>query len=138
MILLGITISSIAQDNLTYQKPPDEIAKLMDAPLTPTVLFSPDKSMMILLDRSDYPTIEELSRPELRIAGLRINPNNFGQSRNNFFIGIKIKSPKDQKEYSISNHHLHFKLVIFIFHQTARKQLFYKPTLTTLSFGWWI
>jgi hypothetical protein len=83
-----------AQDAATYQRPPQAIADLVEAPSTPAVLFSPDKAWMVFLDRSDYPTIEELSRPELRIAGLRINPDNFGQSRNNFFIGIKIKTMK--------------------------------------------
>lgn len=124
IFLIGATISSVAQDNLSYQKPPDEIAKLVDAPLTPAVLFSPDKSMMILLDRSDYPSIEELSRPELRIAGLRINPNNFGQSRNNFFIGIKIKSLKDQKEYSISNLPSPLQISNFSFSPDSKKSAF--------------
>jgi hypothetical protein len=91
-----------AQDGSGYQTPPDAITQLVDAPLTPTVLFSPDKSVMVMLDRSDLPSIEELSRPELRIAGLRINPDNFGQSRNNFFIGMKVKKLSDKKDYSIS------------------------------------
>jgi dipeptidyl aminopeptidase/acylaminoacyl peptidase len=91
----------VAQDNLSYQKPPDVITQLVDAPLTPTVLFSPDKSVMVMLNRSDLPSIEELSRPELRIAGLRINPDNFGPSRNNFFIGMKLKKLSDKKDYNI-------------------------------------
>src|SRR5438105_7935028 len=91
-----------AQDNLQYQTPPDDIAKLVDAPLTPCVLFSPDKSVMLMLTRSDLPGIEELSRPELRIAGLRINPENFGPSRNNFLIGMKVKKLSEKKDYDIA------------------------------------
>jgi dipeptidyl aminopeptidase/acylaminoacyl peptidase len=91
-----------AQDNLQYQTPPDVIIKLVDAPLTPAVLFSPDKSVMVMLDRSDLPSIEELSRPELRIAGLRINPDNFGQSRNNFLVGMKVKRLSDRKDYDVA------------------------------------
>ena len=124
IFFVWIAYSSQAQDNLTYQQPPDDIAKLVDAPLTPAVLFSPDKSMMILLDRSDYPTIEELSRPELRIAGLRINPDNFGQSRNNFFIGIKAKNLKDQKEYAITNLPSPLQLSNFTFSPDSRKAAF--------------
>ena len=67
-----------------YQRPPEEIAKILEAPQTPGVSISPDKTLMALLDNDDYPTIEELSRPELRLAGLRINPNNFGPSRASF------------------------------------------------------
>src|SRR5579859_1511993 len=92
----------IAQDNLQYQTPPDVITKLVDASLTPAVVFSPDKSMMVMLNRSDLPGIEELSRPELRIAGLRINPDNFGSSRNNFFTGIRVKKLSDKKDYDIA------------------------------------
>src|SRR5215831_64913 len=85
-----------------YQRPPEEIAKLVEAPLTPSVSVTPDKNWLVLIDRSDYPSIEELSRPELRIAGLRINPDNFGPSRNNFFIGLKFKNLKDLKEYTVT------------------------------------
>jgi hypothetical protein len=81
-LILFLTGSlAYAQENIRYQRPPEEIAKLVEAPLTPLVSFSPDKVWMLLLERSDYPSIEELSRPELRIAGLRINPENFGPSR---------------------------------------------------------
>ena len=34
--------------------------------------------------------------------GLRINPDNFGPSRNNFFIGMKIKKMSDKKDYDIT------------------------------------
>ena len=97
-----VSIITLGQDNLGYQRPPDAIAKLVEAPLTPAISISPDKTWMAMLDRSDFPTIEELSRTELRIAGLRINPDNFGPSRNNFFIGLKFKNLKDMKEYTIS------------------------------------
>ena len=102
IILAIVSLSSYAQDNLGYQRPPEEIAKLVEAPLTPIVALSPDKTWMALLDRSDYPSIEELSRPELRIAGLRINPDNFGPTRANYFIGIKFKNLKDMKEHTVS------------------------------------
>jgi len=92
-----------AQDNQGYQRPPEEIVKLLEAPLTPFVSFSPDKLWMLLLERSDFPTIEQLSRPELRIAGLRINPENFGPSRSNYTIGLKVKQLSDGKDLEIKN-----------------------------------
>jgi dipeptidyl aminopeptidase/acylaminoacyl peptidase len=102
-LLLLITYSSFGQENLGYQRPPEEIAKLLEAPLTPFVSFSPDKQWMLLLDRSDFPTIEQLSRPELRIGGLRINPQNFGPSRSNYTIGLKLKQLSDNAEREIKN-----------------------------------
>ena len=103
LFLLTLSYTGICQDNPTYQRPPEEIANLVEAPLTPFVNFSPDKQWMLLLDRSDYPTIEELSRPELRIAGLRINPENFGPSRGNYLIGLKAKRLSDGQEFEIKN-----------------------------------
>lgn len=91
ILLFLCTTTLFAQENITYQRPPEEIAKLVEAPLTPFVTFSTDKQWMLLMERSDYPTIEQLSRPELRIAGLRINPDNFGPSRANYVIGLKAR-----------------------------------------------
>ena len=125
IFLLWLTATvTLAQDNFGYQRPPAEIAKLVEAPLTPTVLLSPDKNWMTLLDRSDYPSIEELSRPELRIAGLRINPENFGPSRNNFFIGLKFKNLKDMKEYSLSGLPSPLQISNFSFSPDSRKAIF--------------
>ena len=93
--------SAHAQDNIGYQRPPEEIAKLVEAPLTPLVTFSADKNWMVFLERSDYPSIEQLSRPELRLAGLRINPNNYGPSRSTNFIGISMRKMGDDKNLEI-------------------------------------
>ncbi len=113
-----------AQPNTGYQRPPEEIAKLIEAPLTPAVVLSPDKSVMAMLDRSDFPTIEELSRPELRIAGLRINPDNFGPSRTNPFIGLKFKSLKDMKEHPVTGLPATIQLSNFTFAPDSRKASF--------------
>ncbi|MBT1699435.1 prolyl oligopeptidase family serine peptidase [Fulvivirgaceae bacterium PWU4] len=103
LILILAAAPGFAQDNITYQRPPDDIAKLVEAPLTPAISISHDNAWMLLLERSDYPTIEELSRPELRIAGLRINPDNFGPSRAIYSIGLKAKKLAENKDYEIKN-----------------------------------
>jgi len=104
ILVLGCLVAVVATFAQSgYQRPPEEIAKLVEAPLTPLVSVSPDKNWMILMDQSDYPSIEELSRPELRIAGQRINPDNFGPSRLSYVTGIKLKNIKDLKEYAIAN-----------------------------------
>ncbi|HET9277348.1 MAG TPA: prolyl oligopeptidase family serine peptidase, partial [Flavitalea sp.] len=40
------------------------------------------------------PSVEELAQPELRIAGIRINPNNFGPSRAVYTINFQLKNIK--------------------------------------------
>jgi dipeptidyl aminopeptidase/acylaminoacyl peptidase len=83
-----------AQDDFRYQLPPKDLQDLVLAKPTPSVAVDDRAEWLLLLERSDYPTIEEMAQPELRIAGLRINPNNFGPSRATTFNGIRIRNIK--------------------------------------------
>jgi dipeptidyl aminopeptidase/acylaminoacyl peptidase len=85
----------------TYQTPPKAIADLVNAPSTPSVSFSKNGDWMMLLERADNPSIEELSQPELRIAGLRINPATSGPSRGRGVENIKIKMTNGGEEIQI-------------------------------------
>ncbi len=90
-----------AQDQATYQTPPQAIQDLVLAKPTPLVSVDGKAEWMLLLERSDFPSIAELAEPELRIAGLRINPNNFGPSRSGASTGIQIKNIKTNKVFDI-------------------------------------
>ena len=82
-LLLALLFAALplrAQDT-TYQTPPSALAALVDAPPTPDVRLGPDRTRMLLLHRPGLPGIAELAEPELRLAGLRINPANNGPSR---------------------------------------------------------
>jgi dipeptidyl aminopeptidase/acylaminoacyl peptidase len=84
-----------AQENLDYQKPSKEILQLVDVPLAPYVMMDDSREHMVLLYRDAYKTIEELSRKELRLGGLRIDPvTNIG-SRTTYYNNIKIKNISD-------------------------------------------
>lgn len=73
-----------------YQLPPPEILTLADAPMPPYHSPSPSNRYLLQLQLSRYKSLEELTQTELRLAGLRINPANFNQSRVSFVRGIKI------------------------------------------------
>ena len=60
-----------AQEELTYQMPPEEIVRLVDAPPTPRVSVSPDGKTIMMLESPNLPAIEEVAQPELRLAGTR-------------------------------------------------------------------
>ncbi len=90
--------TSIGQDLGIYQTPPKVISDLLLAPPTPMVSVDSKGNFMLVMERNSYPTVEELGQPELKIAGLRINPNNASLSRQtyiNHFIVRNIKSNKD-------------------------------------------
>jgi dipeptidyl aminopeptidase/acylaminoacyl peptidase len=119
-----ILFATVAFAQNGYRRPPEEIAKLVEAPLTPIVTVSPDKTWMVMLEQSDYPSIEELSRPELRIAGVRINPDNFGPSRLPYISGLKLKNLKDLKEHSIANLPSELQLTNLVFSPDNKKATF--------------
>lgn len=92
----------MAQDAIEYQTPPKAIYHLVMATPTPGVSIDSKGNYMLVLQRSSMPTVEDLAQPELRIAGLRINPNNFGPSRSSYFTGIIIKEVQGGKEYAVT------------------------------------
>ena len=97
IILCLLVLPSLSADE-GYKMPPKAIADLVDAPVTPNVSLSPDKKHILILERSSLPSIEELSQPELRLAGLRINPFTNGRSRSNNYKSIIIQNIKSGKQ----------------------------------------
>ncbi len=100
--LLFICSNLFAQDAIEYQTPPKEIYDLVMAKPTPGVSFDSKGQYMLVLGRSSMPSVEDLAQPELRIAGLRINPNNFGPSRSGYTTDIIIKEVATGKEFPIA------------------------------------
>ncbi|MCF8342004.1 MAG: prolyl oligopeptidase family serine peptidase [Chitinophagaceae bacterium] len=90
--LLFTAASSMAQDVSGYQLPPKVISDLLLAPLPPTVQVDGKMKYMVQFQRSQYPTVEELGQPEAKIAGLRINPNNFSPTRQNYIKSISVEN----------------------------------------------
>jgi dipeptidyl aminopeptidase/acylaminoacyl peptidase len=85
-----LTTFTYAQEN-TYQKPPKEILELVDVPRAPGVLLDEAKEKMVLLYSNSYKSIEELSKEELRLGGLRIDPKTNIGSRVTYVNNVKIK-----------------------------------------------
>jgi dipeptidyl aminopeptidase/acylaminoacyl peptidase len=99
---LALFITANAQNTNGYQTPPKAIADLLLAKPTPSVSIDKKATWMLIMERNSYPTVEELGQPEVRVAGLRLNPNNFSPSRQNFINGLKLKNIKTGKESSIT------------------------------------
>jgi len=82
--------------DLKYQKPPDVMVKMVDAPPTPVISLGPATSagprMMLIEQSSSLPTIADLAEPELRLAGLRFNPKVEAPSRTRYFTSLKLEA----------------------------------------------
>lgn len=98
-IIIPIIIQ--AQDQPGYQVPPQPVADLVNAPQTPAVSMNSGGDWIALMERPGYISIEELAQPELRLAGLRINPRTNGPSRSTNYIGFTIKNIKENKVIKI-------------------------------------
>lgn len=96
-----ITSGLTAQIRTGYQLPPKDITDLLLATPIPAVSVDRKGEWMLLSQRNSYPPVEELAQPELRIAGLRFNPDNYALSRQNFINGFGLKNLKTGKEYAI-------------------------------------
>lgn len=104
-----VTISPflvVAQDNITYQKPPQAIVDLLEAPPTPQVVVSSEGAggprTLLIEQPGGLLTIADLAQPELRLAGLRFNPRTNGPSRLPYMIGLKLKPLPDGKEIGVN------------------------------------
>lgn len=106
-LALVMLVSSVAmgQGNDTkigYQMPPEEIASLIDAPWTPSVYVSPYRDWMLLASWPGLPPMAEVAQPELRLAGLRINPRTNGPSRGWNASGLTFKRMSDGEEFAVT------------------------------------
>jgi dipeptidyl aminopeptidase/acylaminoacyl peptidase len=99
---LLIASFSFSQDDVSYKMPPKDIADLLLVKPTPNVTVDSYGEWMLFTQSNSYPSVEELAQPELRIAGMRINPNNFALSRQNFINDLWLKNVKSGKEYKVA------------------------------------
>ncbi len=90
-----------AQLDIEYQKPPEEILKLADVDLPPSVYMNTEGTYAILMYRNQYKSIEELSEKELRLGGLRINPVTNISSRARYFTKFEVLDIKKDKTLSV-------------------------------------
>ncbi|MDD4596740.1 MAG: prolyl oligopeptidase family serine peptidase [Lentimicrobiaceae bacterium] len=81
----------LAQTNQPYQLPPPEILELVDIQPRPAVRIDSRNKYMAFFERKAFKTLDELAEDEVRLAGLRINPQTNGRSRQTVYYGLKIK-----------------------------------------------
>ena len=96
-------ISGYSQENLEFQVPPASILELVDVERAPLVSMDSKKEQMLFFYRDAFKTLSDLSQPELRLAGLRINPKTNISSTTSFFNDIKYKKLNSQALQQIAN-----------------------------------
>ena len=102
LFLFTGTSALYAQNAVDYQLPPKEMADLLLAKPTPGISIDSKAEWMLLSGRNSYPSVEELALPEYRIAGLRINPENYSPSRQVFINSLSLKNIKSGKTFVVT------------------------------------
>jgi dipeptidyl aminopeptidase/acylaminoacyl peptidase len=139
-VLFSTLCPAIAQTNLTYQKPPQVMADLLDAPPTPRVVLSPvngqSRNRWMLIEQPvGLPSISDLAQPELRLAGLRFNPKTSGRSRLPYLTALTLKALPDGKEFPIAGLPEHAKIIDPAWSPDGRKISFVEIRDTAGSAG---
>ena len=86
----------------SYQKPPQVVLDVLDAPVAPGATLSPTREHILLAHDVRYPPIGELAQPVRRLAGLRINPQTNGLFRMPYSTKLRLITVADGSEREIA------------------------------------
>lgn len=101
-LFLGLSLTTFAQENLTYQKPSQSILDLADYERAPSVSMDTKKEYMLLTYRNTYKSLDDLNQDELRLGGLRINPITNISSTVTYVNNLKLRKIKDLNEVQVA------------------------------------
>ncbi|MFA7445342.1 MAG: prolyl oligopeptidase family serine peptidase [Flavobacteriaceae bacterium] len=90
-----------AQEDITYQVPPQEILDLVDFQRAPSISMDSKKEQIVFMYRNTYKTLAEISEEEMRLAGLRINPKTNISSTVTYVNNIQYRKFKDKNPVQI-------------------------------------
>jgi len=82
----------------SYALPPAPLQALVDAPRPPQLSISPHRDLLALTQTPSLPSIEVVAQPELKLAGMRINPRTFAESRFSFGSDLWLVDVASGKE----------------------------------------
>lgn len=130
LFILALSLTSTAQENLTYQKPPKEIMELVDIERAPSVSMDSKNQHMVLMYRATYKTLADLSEEEMKLGGLRINPKTNISSTVTYVNNLKYKKLKDKEPVQVKGLPQNAKLTNFSWSPDETKMAFTNTTPT--------
>ncbi len=102
LVLAFAALVTAALAQTGYRTPDAALTAVVDAPLLPELTRSPARDRVLLLERAPVPTIAELAAPELRLAGLRFNPDRLASNRAATFTRLILKNLADGAESPVT------------------------------------
>ncbi len=84
-----------------YQMPPPQLQAIVDAPRTPQMSLSPRRDLATMVELPGLPSIADVAQPELKLAGLRINPRSYTPSGYTLAKSLKLLDIASGKQIDI-------------------------------------
>ena len=100
--LLAANAATTAEAATGYQLPSAALQAIVDAPRAPSLSLSPKRDLALEMGSPSLPSIAQVAQPELKLAGMRIHPRTFSESRFSFGNSLAIKSIADGSSRAIS------------------------------------
>ncbi|OQS47001.1 prolyl oligopeptidase family serine peptidase [Chromobacterium violaceum] len=105
-VLAGLLLAGLLAPHAVsaegYQTPPPELAALVDAPRTPLQSLNPQRDAVLQTHRPGLPAIADVAQPELKLAGLRLNPRMRAASRFDFGSALTLLDVKSGKSRPVT------------------------------------
>lgn len=84
-----------------YRLPPAALQAIVDVTRAPALSLSPQRNIVAVVQTPPLPGIAEVAQPELKLAGLRINPRTCSSSRFSFGTDLAFLDVATRKERRI-------------------------------------
>ncbi|MDL2358289.1 MAG: prolyl oligopeptidase family serine peptidase [Pseudomonadota bacterium] len=94
-------IAAVPPAYAQYQLPPAPLQAIVDAPRAPGLGLSPKRNLVTMVATPALPSIVEVAQPELKLAGLRINPRTYSPSRFSFGTDLSLLDVATQAELKL-------------------------------------
>jgi dipeptidyl aminopeptidase/acylaminoacyl peptidase len=95
-------IASVPAAHGQYKLPPAPLQAIVDAPRAPAMSLSPKRNLAAMIATPALPSIVEVAQPELKLAGLRINPRTYSPSRFSFGTDLTLLDIRTQAETKVT------------------------------------
>ena len=83
-------VKPVSPNDGSYKMPPPELQAIVDAPRGPNFKLGPLRKTALFIAVPGLPGIAEVAQPELRLAGLRINPRTRAASQFDFGTSLSL------------------------------------------------
>ncbi len=105
LVLTSFHTSSVLaqEENSGYQKPPQEMIDIVEAAVSRSVIINGKGNFMAILEKPGYPSIAEVSRPFVALAGLRVDTLRKANVKSIYYSSLRIKNLKNNSELKVSN-----------------------------------